>query len=57
MTKLGAVLPAVATFVVGLALCAVLFAALDVEFVYLIGPAIAVAAGAFGAYGSCRVGP
>ena len=40
----------VVTFVVGFAVCIAIFAALDVSAVYLVAPAIAVAAGAFAAY-------
>lgn len=50
MTSSRAILLAVATFVVGFGLCVALFAALDVEAIYLVGPAIAVGAGAYAAY-------
>lgn len=50
MTNSRAIMLGVATFVLGFALCVVLFEALDVETIYLVGPAIAVGAGAYAAY-------
>ena len=50
MTNSQAIMLAVATFVLGFGLCVVLFAVLDVETIYLVGPAIAVGAGAYAAY-------
>lgn len=50
MTKPQATMLGVATFVVAFGLCVALFGALDVKAIYLVGPGIAVAAGAFAAY-------
>jgi hypothetical protein len=54
MAETRAVMLGVATFVVTLALCAALFLALDISAIYLLGAAIAVAAGAFGVYYAAR---
>jgi len=57
MSTSRALLLAVATFVVGLALCIALFVALDVELIFLVGPAIGLGAGAYAAYKSARENP
>jgi hypothetical protein len=46
MSKAQATLLAAATFVVGLGLCIALFAVLDIDAVYLIGPIVVVAGAA-----------
>jgi hypothetical protein len=50
MSHSRAVLLGAGTFVVALALCVALFAALDVDWLYLVGPAIAVGAASYAAY-------
>ena len=50
MTHGQAVLLGVGTFVAGLLACIALFAALDVQALFLPGPAIGVALAAYGAY-------
>ena len=50
MANSRAVLLGLSTFIVGLALCIALFAALDVKMLYLIGPAIVVGVAAYTAY-------
>jgi hypothetical protein len=50
MSKAQAALLAAATFVVGLGLCIALFAVLDIDAVYLIGPIVIVAGAALAAY-------
>jgi hypothetical protein len=57
MSNSQATLLAVATFVVGLALCIALFAVLDIDGVYLIGPGVVVAAAALAAYRAARRSP
>ena len=42
----------VGTFVVCLGVCIALFAALDVEMLLLVGPAVGIAIGSYGAYKS-----
>jgi hypothetical protein len=54
MSKAQAALLAAATFVVGLGLCIALFAVLDIDAVYLIGPIVIVAGAALAAYRSAR---
>ena len=56
MSKSQATLLATGTFVVGFGLCIVLFAILDVDAIYLIGPAVVVAAAALVTYRSARPG-
>lgn len=52
MSQSRAVLLGVGTFVVALALCVALFLALDVDMLYLVGPAIAVGVASYSAYKS-----
>jgi hypothetical protein len=56
MAKPRAALLAATTFVVAFGLCIALFAILDIDATYLIGPAVVVALGAFAAYHSARRG-
>jgi len=50
MTSSRAVLLGVVTFVVFMALCVALFAVLDVELIFLVGPAIAIGVSSYGVY-------
>jgi NADH:ubiquinone oxidoreductase subunit 3 (subunit A) len=54
MSKPQARLLAAATFIVGFGLCIALFAVFDIDAIYLIGPGVVVAVGAFAAYHSAR---
>jgi hypothetical protein len=54
MSKSRAALLAAATFVVAFGLCIALFAVLDVDAIYLIGPAVVVGAAALATYRSAR---
>jgi hypothetical protein len=54
MSNAQATLLAAAAFVVGLGLCIALFAVLDIDAVYLIGPIVVVAGAALAAYRSAR---
>jgi hypothetical protein len=49
------VVVAVLTFIVGMAICVFIFAALDVQMIFLVGPAIAVGAGAYAAYRTASI--
>lgn len=50
MGSAWATLIGVATFAIGLALAALIFAALDVEWIFLVGPAIGISAAALAGY-------
>lgn len=52
MTQSRAMLFAVATFVLGLAICVAIFVALDVKLLFLVGPAIGVGYASYIAYRS-----
>jgi len=50
MSRSGAVITGLATFIVGTALCVAIFAALEVKMLFLVGPLIGVGAASFAAY-------
>jgi hypothetical protein len=52
MTQSQAMLLAVGTFVLGLAVCVAIFLALDVKLLFLVGPAIGVGYASYVAYRS-----
>jgi hypothetical protein len=56
MSKPRAALLAIATFAVGFGLCIAVFAILDIDAIYLIGPGVVVAAATFAAYHSALRG-